>query len=455
MTTTGRPGASRSSAGSRSSPFSWPSRRSRKATSNRPWPRSSCARAPSPASRDAVAHRLQGEAQRLPQARVVVDQEGVHGRIPTAVRRLGVDYIEFDETVASSPPIATAASVPLTRKPLPPSSLPQRTRLHHGDATLPPRPPARRPPRRDRRLPKGKPASSAERRDRLRRRSRLRRPRLLRREGLDDAEPRPHGERGRAASPTSTSAQPVCSASRAALLTGCYPNRVGILGALGPGAKTGISSKEKTIAEVLAPRGYVSAIYGKWHLGHRPEFLPTRHGFDDYFGLPYSNDMRPTKTRPKYPPLPLIEGEKTIATEPDQSKLTTRVHRAGREVHREEPRPALLPVRPAHHAARAAARLGQVRGQVEAGALRRCRHGDRLVGRADPGGAEEERAGRRHARDLRQRQRAVDRLRQPRRRRGAAARGQDDDVGGRGAGAVRHALAGQDPGGERVPGSPR
>ena len=111
-------------------------------------------------------------------------------------------------------------------------------------------------------------------------------------------------------------AQPVCSASRAALLTGCYPNRVGILGALGPAAKHGLSSKEKTIAEVLGTRGYTSAIYGKWHLGHRPAFLPTRHGFGDYFGLPYSNDMLPSKDRPKYPPLPLIEGEKTPRDEP-------------------------------------------------------------------------------------------------------------------------------------------
>jgi arylsulfatase A-like enzyme len=138
-------------------------------------------------------------------------------------------------------------------------------------------------------------------------------------------------------------AQPVCSASRAALLTGCYPNRVGILGALGPAAKHGISAKEKTIAEVLGTRGYVSAIYGKWHLGHRPEFLPTRHGFADYFGLPYSNDMRPTKARPKDPPLPLIEGEKTVQTEPDQSKLTTwYTERAVRFIEKNRDRPFFL-----------------------------------------------------------------------------------------------------------------
>jgi arylsulfatase A-like enzyme len=117
-------------------------------------------------------------------------------------------------------------------------------------------------------------------------------------------------------------AQAVCSASRTALLTGCYPNRVGILGALGPQARIGINSSEKTIAEVLKPRGYATAIYGKWHLGHRPPFLPTRHGFDDYFGLPYSNDMGP-RPKSKNPPLPLIEGEKTVQTDPDQTQLTT------------------------------------------------------------------------------------------------------------------------------------
>jgi len=120
-------------------------------------------------------------------------------------------------------------------------------------------------------------------------------------------------------------AQPVCSASRAALLTGCYPNRIGILGALNPHSKEGIHSNEVTLAELLKTRGYATAIYGKWHLGYQPQFLPTRHGFDDYFGLPYSNDMwqkHPAPTQP-YPPLPLIEGERTIETDPDQRQLTT------------------------------------------------------------------------------------------------------------------------------------
>ncbi|HEY4260251.1 MAG TPA: sulfatase [Schlesneria sp.] len=118
-------------------------------------------------------------------------------------------------------------------------------------------------------------------------------------------------------------AQAVCSASRAALLTGCYPNRIGIQGALGPAAANGINSDETTIAELLKGRGYATAIYGKWHLGHHPQFLPTRHGFDEYFGLPYSNDMWPKHPTAKFPDLPLIEGEKTIELNPDQSKLTT------------------------------------------------------------------------------------------------------------------------------------
>ncbi len=121
-------------------------------------------------------------------------------------------------------------------------------------------------------------------------------------------------------------AQPVCSASRAGLLTGCYPNRIGILGALGPNTKHGIHDDEMTLAEVVKQRGYATAIYGKWHLGDHPRFLPTRHGFDDYFGLPYSNDMwpkHPTAPAGRYPPLPLIEGEKAIAHNPDQTQLTT------------------------------------------------------------------------------------------------------------------------------------
>jgi len=137
-------------------------------------------------------------------------------------------------------------------------------------------------------------------------------------------------------------AQPVCGASRAALLTGCYPNRIGLLGAPGPNAKHGIHDKELTIAEMLKEKGYATGIFGKWHLGHRPPFLPMRHGFDEYFGLPYSNDMWPfhPENPDGYPDLPLMEGEEIIAHNPDMNKLTTwYTERAVRfiDTHHEEP----------------------------------------------------------------------------------------------------------------------
>lgn len=85
----------------------------------------------------------------------------------------------------------------------------------------------------------------------------------------------------------------VCSASRVALLTGCYHTRVGIRGALGPKSNIGINSNETTLAEICKSKGYATAVFGKWHLGHHPKFMPTQHGFDEYLGLPYSNDMWP------------------------------------------------------------------------------------------------------------------------------------------------------------------
>jgi arylsulfatase A len=141
-------------------------------------------------------------------------------------------------------------------------------------------------------------------------------------------------------------AQPVCSASRAALLTGSYPNRIGLVGALAPSARHGINGSEMTLAELVKQRGYATAIFGKWHLGHRPEFLPTRHGFDEYFGLPYSNDMLPDHPPGEggdYPPLPLFEGEKVVQLMPDQAQLTTwYTERAVKFIEKSKDRPFFL-----------------------------------------------------------------------------------------------------------------
>src|SRR5690554_4622752 len=87
-------------------------------------------------------------------------------------------------------------------------------------------------------------------------------------------------------------AQAVCSASRAGILTGTYPNRLGLSGALSPHATIGLNPEEETIAELVKRAGhYKAALFGKWHLGHLKPFLPLQHGFDEYVGLPYSNDM--------------------------------------------------------------------------------------------------------------------------------------------------------------------
>lgn len=122
-------------------------------------------------------------------------------------------------------------------------------------------------------------------------------------------------------------AQPVCSASRAALLTGCYPNRIGIHNAFMPNSKVGINTKETTLPELLKPLGYKTAIFGKWHLGDAPQFLPTNHGFDEWYGIPYSNDMWPKHPQQgtifNFDDLPLYHNEKVIDTLQDQSQLTT------------------------------------------------------------------------------------------------------------------------------------
>ncbi|MBP6785423.1 MAG: sulfatase [Verrucomicrobiales bacterium] len=122
------------------------------------------------------------------------------------------------------------------------------------------------------------------------------------------------------------SAQPVCSASRTGLLTGCYPNRLGMHGALSPGSRQGIDAGETTLAELFKSRDYATAIFGKWHLGDHKKFLPLQHGFDEYFGIPYSGDMWPQHpTAKNFPPLPLFSGNERLRTvdEHDQKMMTT------------------------------------------------------------------------------------------------------------------------------------
>ncbi len=126
------------------------------------------------------------------------------------------------------------------------------------------------------------------------------------------------------------SANPLCSPSRAALMTGRYPTRVGVPRVLNPFDKEGLPAGETTLAQLLKPAGYRTACIGKWHLGHLPDYLPTRRGFDSYFGIPYSNDMSrktnpsPNYARPDAPPLPLMKDDKVIEEEPDQRLLTRR-----------------------------------------------------------------------------------------------------------------------------------
>ena len=124
-------------------------------------------------------------------------------------------------------------------------------------------------------------------------------------------------------------AQAVCSASRAGLLTGCYPNRLGVHGAFMPNSKQGLNLSETTLAEMLKAIDYKTGIFGKWHLGDHPEFMPNNQGFDTYFGIPYSNDMWPLHPQQgpifDFGPLPLFENETIIDTLTDQSLLTTQI----------------------------------------------------------------------------------------------------------------------------------
>ncbi|MHC4884316.1 MAG: sulfatase family protein [Planctomycetota bacterium] len=125
-------------------------------------------------------------------------------------------------------------------------------------------------------------------------------------------------------------ASPVCSPSRGAMMTGCYPPRIsfGEFGGgwvLFPGQPYGIHADEKTLPQLLKDQGYSTKLIGKWHCGDQPEFLPTNRGFDEYYGLPYSNDMgRQAGRENQMPPLPLIRDDEVIQEQPDQCCLTER-----------------------------------------------------------------------------------------------------------------------------------
>ncbi len=136
-------------------------------------------------------------------------------------------------------------------------------------------------------------------------------------------------------------ASSVCSPSRAALLTGCYPPRIGVTKVLFPRDRVGLNPQETTLAEILKSKGYATAAVGKWHLGHHPKFLPTNHGFDSYFGIPYSNDMDAVKPNTNsvqgldeawklgkeaigFWNVPLMRNEKIVERPADQTTLTKR-----------------------------------------------------------------------------------------------------------------------------------
>lgn len=125
---------------------------------------------------------------------------------------------------------------------------------------------------------------------------------------------------------TSFYAAPVCSVSRAQLLTGCYGARVSVPGVFGPASKNGLHPQENTIADLLKRQGYATICIGKWHVGDQPEFLPTKQGFDHYFGIPYSNDMQRPAQETGERVVPLVRDDKVaeLLTDEAQSRIVAR-----------------------------------------------------------------------------------------------------------------------------------
>jgi len=129
-------------------------------------------------------------------------------------------------------------------------------------------------------------------------------------------------------------AQPICSASRSALLTGCYPNRIGIYGAILPGSKLALNPAETTIASMLKTDGYKTGMLGKWHLGNHAPYFPTHYGFDSFYGIPYSHDIWPVdydgnritdtgNIRAGWPMLPLVSGDDVVDSVTTLTKAAT------------------------------------------------------------------------------------------------------------------------------------
>ena len=235
---------------------------------------------------------------------------------------------------------------------------------------------------------------------------------------------------------TSHYAAVVCSPSRAALMTGCYPKRVlPIPQVLFPVAEVGLNPAERTVAELLKEVGYATACVGKWHLGDQPEFLPTRQGFDSYYGIPYSNDMGTaedgSKSNPgqpiphpqakakaqdrpddetglkgsNQPPLPLLENETVIerVRAAEQSTLTQRYTEKAKGFASREPGPALLPVPPLHGRPFPALSGSGIPGEVEERPARRLDRGAGFEGRRDPRDGSRARPRREDASSLHQR----------------------------------------------------